>query len=729
MDDATPVRLLDAHGLEASDRSELGPVVSSALPADPGPAVIANEGPAARRNDPLEQAIERSVGAIARHQHRDGFWCYEFEADCTIPAEYVLLAHFTGNDTFFSDFAAGFESRLGAYIRSRQSSIHDGWDLYPGGAFDISCSVKCYFALKLLGDDPSEGHMLRARQAILAYGGAARSNVFTRITLALFGQIPWRGVPVVTVELMLQPEWSPFHLNKVAYWSRTVTVPLSVLCSLKAAARNPTGADIAELFVTPAHQERDYFPVRSATNRIFITLDSMARALQEVLPGWLRASALRRANEWFVERLNGKHGLGAIFPAMINAHCALLALGYREDDPLCQESADAIKGLVVDRLGEAYCQPCVSPIWDTGLACLALSNVDDTLAAHSSKRVAERAPAHPVDAGADVDADMPADALRDLSVSDRVLYPEPLTGIDIAERVRLGLDWLASRQLVDEPGDWRARRPDLPGGGWPFEFGNDHYPDIDDTALVAWTMHRIDPMRYADEVARAAQWVVGMQSRNGGFGAFDVDNTAYYLNEIPFADHGALLDPPTADVTARCVAFLAAYDRSRYRSAIARALNFLEETQESEGSWYGRWGTNYVYGTWSVLTGLEAANYPRDSRAVERAVAWLNECQGADGGWGESNDSYIDPQLGMMEHATAFSTAWALLALMAAGHTGSDAVRRGVDFLLQTQNSRGTWWDDEFTCPCFPRVFYLKYHGYSHYFPLWALARFRREMS
>jgi squalene-hopene/tetraprenyl-beta-curcumene cyclase len=287
---------------------------------------------------------------------------------------------------------------------------------------------------------------------------------------------------------------------------------------------------------------------------------------------------------------------------------------------------------------------------------------------------------------------------------------------------------LKARQLLNEPGDWQVKRPDLPGGGWPFQFGNGHYPDLDDTAAIAWAMRRSNqPERYAESLGRALDWLVGMQSTNGGFAAFDVDNTHYNLNYIPFADHGALLDPPTSDVTARTVAVMALAKRPQDREALARAIDFLRKEQEADGSWFGRWGTNYIYGTWSVLMALALADIGPADESVRRAVSWLSSCQNADGGWGESNDSYLPPERRPMRKApsNAYQTAWALLGLLSAGEVSSAAVSRGVEYLVRTQQEDGLWSDPTFTAPGFPRVFYLKYHGYCAYFPLWALAAYR----
>ena len=369
-------------------------------------------------------------------------------------------------------------------------------------------------------------------------------------------------------------------------------------------------------------------------------------------------------------------GLGAIFPAMVNAHEMLAIRGYPEDHPYRKQTAEALRKLLIVKRDSAYCQPCMSPVWDTGLACLAIHEVSET-------------------------------------------GTEP-------EAIR-ALDWLVPRQLLEAPGDWQENRPNLRGGGWPFQFGNTHYPDIDDTSVIGWVMHVTDPKRYRESIDRAAEWVAGMQSSNGGFAAFDVDNTHYYLNEIPFADHGALLDPPTSDVTARCLALFAVLDDPKYRATMASAIAYLKAEQEPNGSWFGRWGTNYIYGTWSVLAALELAGEAPDQPYIRRVVDWLLSTQRPDGGWGEDNHSYFDQSLaGQGKRSTSFQTAWAVLGLMAAGEAQSPAVRNGVNHIQHTQLQNGLWFDEEFTAPGFPKVFYLKYHGYSDYFPLWALARYRK---
>jgi len=622
----------------------------------------------------LQRGIRAARDALLRRQAPEGHWVFELEADCTIPAEYILMLHYLG------EIDAALEQKIARYLRAHQAA-HGGWPLYPDGGFDMSCSVKVYYALKLVGDSVDAAHMRRARAAILQHGGAARANVFTRITLALFGQVPWRAVPYVPVEIVLLPKWFVFHLDKVSYWSRTVMVPLSVLCTLRPRAKNPRGIDVRELFLIDPEQERHYFPPsRGGLSRCFRVFDRLAAACDGAAPTSVRERALERARTWIVARLNGEHGLGAIFPAMVNALEALALLGHDENDPQRRLAKTALQKLLIDRGDDAYCQPCVSPVWDTGLACLALQEEGSA------------------------------------------------TSLKAVER---GLRWLQPLQTADDqPADWRASRSVRSGGGWAFQYRNDYYPDLDDTAVVAWAMRQSAACAdYRRNIERAADWLVVMQSRNGGFAAFDVDNTYYYLNLIPFADHGALLDPPTSDVSARVVTLLTQLQRAQDRTALDRAIHFLRKEQEPEGCWFGRWGTNYIYGTWSVLTAFCYAGIGPEDPAVQRALGWLERMQHSDGGWGETNDSYFDRSLaGQMSRSTPYQTAWALLALLAAGAQRSPVVARGIAYLLRTQQADGLWEDPSATAPGFPRVFYLKYHGYSAYFPLWTLARYRNSL-
>jgi squalene-hopene/tetraprenyl-beta-curcumene cyclase len=624
----------------------------------------------------IDRLVAEASSALMAKRGADGAWCYELEADATIPAEYILLEH------YLDMIDRPLEADLARYLRRIQGE-HGGWPLFHGGDFNISASVKAYYALKLAGDDPDAPHMRRARKAILDFGGAAKANVFTRIALALFGQVPWRAVPVMPVEIMLMPRWAPFHIEKVAYWSRTVIVPLLVLMARKPRARNPRGIGIAELFVTPPNEERHYLvnPTGKPWGELFLAIDRMLRLVEPLFERTRRRRSIERAIAFMLPRLNSDDGLGAIFPAMANAVMAFDALGYPPSHPHRAIAMASVRKLVTRKSGESYVQPCLSPIWDTGLALHAL-----------------------LEGGADGD-----DPRFDRTV-----------------------EWLLERQILELKGDWAARRPNLRPGGWAFQFRNDHYPDVDDTAVVGMALARSrrgerDP-RVAEAIERAAEWIIGMQSKNGGWGAFDADNTHYYLNHIPFADHGALLDPPTVDVTARCIGFLAQIGRGREDGAIARGIEFLKREQEPDGSWFGRWGTNYIYGTWSALCGLNAAGEDMQAPYIRKAVEWLRARQREDGGWGEDGASYWKERRGEAKASTPSQTAWATLGLMAAGEVADPAVERGMAYLETAPREAEKWEEPWYTAVGFPRVFYLRYDGYSAYFPIWALARYRNLM-
>jgi squalene-hopene/tetraprenyl-beta-curcumene cyclase len=612
----------------------------------------------------LLDSVERATSALKARQKSDGHFVFELEADATIPAEYVLLEH------FLDRIDDALQSRIGVYLRSMQGE-HGGWPLFHDGAFNISASVKAYFALKAIGDDPEASHMRRARDAILAAGGAERTNVFTRAQLALFGQVPWRAVPVMPVEIMHLPLWFPFHLSKVSYWSRTVLVPLLVLMAMRPRARNPRNVSIRELFCTPPNQVRDYIrgPYRSKWGRFFKGVDVVLRGLEPAFPRGLRKRAIDKAVVFVDERLNGEDGLGAIYPAMANSVMMYDTLGYPPSHPNAAIAWESVRRLLVVSEDQAYCQPCLSPVWDTSLAGHAL-----------------------IEAGVSTDT---------------------------------ACAWLTPRQIIDVVGDWAVRRQGLRPGGWAFQYNNAHYPDVDDTAVVGMLLHRNGDPAHATAIDRAREWVIGMQSSDGGWGAFEPENTHFYLNHIPFADHGALLDPPTADVSARCVSFLAQIGMTRDDPVMARAIAYLRREQEADGSWFGRWGTNYIYGTWSVLCALNAAGIPAEDPAVVRAVAWLTSVQRADGGWGEDEESYGDAPPGRYKESTPSQTAWAVLGLMAAGATSHPATTRGIAWLTAMQQANGEWTEEPYTAVGFPRVFYLRYHGYKLYFPLLALARYR----
>ena len=526
----------------------------------------------------LERHISRASKALLASQREDGHWCFELEADATIPSEYVLLRHFRGEQPDLE-----LERLIAVYLRRIQGA-HGGWPIFHAGAFDISASVKAYFALKMIGDDPEAPHMRRAREAILAHGGAAKSNVFTRFLLALYGAIPWRGVPTMPVEIMLLPRWFPFHLDKVSYWARTVLVPLLVLQALKPRAANPRGVTIAELFTAPPETVRKW-PTGAhqawAGVKFFGAVDWLLKRAEPLFPASLRRRAIDAAAAFVTERLNGEDGLGGIYPAMANAVLMFDALGYPPDHPHLVAARQSIERLLVIKRRRGL------------LPALPVAGLG-----HRARRPC---------------ADGSWRRRRSRAGKGGARLAKPL-------------------QVLDVKGDWAARRPDVRPGGWAFQYANPHYPDLDDTAVVAMAMDRADrgglsaaPNAHAPAIARAREWIEGLQSRNGAWAAFDADNTYHYLNHIPFADHGALLDPPTADVTARCVSLLAQLGETRETSAVlARGIDALLKDQEEDGSWFGRWGMNYIYGTWSALcalavVGLDSRSEPvRQGRRVAR---------------------------------------------------------------------------------------------------------------
>ncbi|MBV1688651.1 squalene--hopene cyclase [Novosphingobium sp. G106] len=622
----------------------------------------------------LDAAIDRSAAALFSRQRDDGHWLFELEADATIPAEYILLRHYLGEPDDLE-----LEAKIATYLRRRQSTEHDGWPLYHDGGFDISATIKAYYALKMIGDSPEAPHMARARAAILRAGGAEAGNVFTRIQLALFGAGPWQAVPTIPPELIVAPRWFPVHLSKISYWARTVVVPLLVLCALKPKARNPRGIRVDELYSgKPARLTSQAAHVHRGWKLFFEGLDLVLKNGDRLWPPPLRRKAIRLCEEWVTERLNGEDGLGAIYPAMANSVMMYDVLGYPPEHPTRAIARQSVENLLVVKDDEIYCQPCVSPIWDTALAAHAMLEVGS---------------------------------------------PEAVARADRA------LDWLRPRQELEVVGDWADQRPDVRPGGWAFQYNNAHYPDLDDTAVVAMAMDRASDRRGgADDeaVARALEWVEGLQSRGGGWGAFDADNDKEYLNNLPFADHGALLDPPTADVSARCVSLLAQKGEPLGTQRMKAALAYLEREQEPEGSWFGRWGVNYIYGTWSVLCALARAGIDRQHPMIVKAVNWLKTIQNADGGWGETCDSYaLDRKGHEPAPSTASQTAWAVLGLMAVGEGDSASVERGIRWLVANQAADGLWGQELYTGGGFPRVFYLRYHGYPCYFPVWALARYR----
>lgn len=621
-------------------------------------------------SDPLSKTILQSGTALLERQYAGGFWRFDLEADVTIPSEYLFLQY------FLDCVDHERESRLADYIESRQ--LDDGsWPLYECGPGNISATVKAYFALKLAGRDPASEKLKQAREWILAHGGAENANVFTRITLAIFGQMPWHTAPAMPSEMIWLPKWFFFNLNRVSYWSRCVIFPLLILFAKRPVHTLKPEQQIKELFIKdPACLKHiDKFDRRFLRN-CFILIDRCLKVFEKFIPTWLRTISIRKIEDWTRDHMRGEGGIGAIFPAMANAVMALHVLGYDRNDPDMARGLQAIEDLVLENPDETYVQPCVSPIWDT---CLTISALSEN--------------------GISGDHDA----------------------------ITTAVDWLFDKQVFVR-GDWSSRARDLDCGGWAFQFENEFYPDVDDTSMVVMAMLRAGVQKNtakARRMAMAVNWVIGMQNSDGGWGAFDIDNHFEYLNNIPFADHGALVDPSTADLTGRCIEMLAMLGYDRNFPPIARGLEFLRRDQNESGAWYGRWGVNYIYGTWAVLVGLGALGEDPNQAYIQKAIHWLKSIQNSDGGWGESCNSYEDPSMLGIGESTASQTAWALLGLMAVGEINSECIERGVQYLVRNYEGNDGWRESPYTGTGFPRVFYLRYHGYSHYFPLWALGVYR----
>ena len=625
----------------------------------------------------LENAIARAAQALMEAQRTDGHWIYELETDAGGTAEYVMLTHYLGEPPRLE-----LHRKFARYLHRTQLA-EGGWPLYAGGPIDVSSSVKVYYALKIMGESADTEPMQRARQAILAHGGAEASNVFTRTLLALHGIVPWRAVPVMPIEIMQLPAWFPVHLWKMSSVARAFLVPVLVLDAKRPRARNAYHVGIDELFnVAPSTMR--LLPRASHQNAglfaLFRGLDAMLRIARHLFPKRWRQRTIDDAVAFVDARLDAEDGLAGIYPTTAMAVMMYDAVDYPRNHPQRVTARQALDHFLAVGDREAFCQSARSSIWDTALAAHALLEIDTP-------------------------------AARAAAIC--------------------GLDWLRERQILDMRGDWAIKRPHIRSGGWAFQYGNAHYPDVDDTALVAAAMIRTDRSvgteRYRETVARAQEWIIGMQCRNGGWGAFEADNTHTYLDSIPFSDHGAMTDPPTADVSSRCLSLLALLGQLPANSKPARrALDFLWQQQLPNGSWYGRWGVNYIYGTWLALCALNAAGVAHEDPRLQRAAQWLASTQNEDGGWGESCASYEhDHHRFCPIPSTASQTSWALLGLMAAGQVNHPAVARGISYLLATQCQHGLWVDASVTGTGIPRVVYFRYHGYPKYFPLWALARYR----
>jgi squalene-hopene/tetraprenyl-beta-curcumene cyclase len=637
-------------------------------------------------DDMLERVsfgIEKARDYLFTQQHEDGYWCGELEADTTLESDYIAIHTLLGT---------GNPSRMQRAVPEiiRHQNADGGWPIYTGGPSNISASVKAYFALKLMGYKPDHPVLERARTKILEMGGATECNTFTKIYLCFLGQYDWEAVPAVPPEIVLFPNWFWFNLYEISSWSRAILVPLSIAYAKKPFKKISAEMGIDELFVGGRHGK--HLHLKWASKKIswrnfFLILNRVVHFCERFHIRPLRYLALKKAERWMLERFEKSDGLGAIFPGILNSIVALRCLGYSTDDPQVIRALSEFEKLGIDEPGIAdhseptfRMQPCMSPVWDTALAMFALGESG-------------------------------------------VLKNDP--------RMLKAADWILSKEVRNK-GDWAVKVPNVAPGGWYFEFNNEFYPDVDDSAMVLLGLDKVENPRerYQHEVSqRAIDWIFAMQCKNGGWASFDKDNTRMVFQNIPFADHNAMLDPPTVDITGRVLEMLAAYGVTGDDKRVKKAIKFILSEQEPDGSWFGRWGVNYIYGTMLVLRGLQAMGVDHHEPYVQQGAEWLRMVQNSDGGWGETCGSYDDATTRGIGPSTPSQTAWAIMGLLAAGDTRSESIQRGILYLLEAQRPDGHWDEDQYTGTGFPRVFYLAYHLYRDYFPLIALSTYARDFS
>ncbi|HLK03832.1 MAG TPA: squalene--hopene cyclase [Candidatus Acidoferrum sp.] len=620
----------------------------------------------------LPESIERGAEHLISLQADKGYWVGELEADSTLESDYIYYLNVLGK--------ANPEriEKLANYVRLRQLP-DGGWNIYPGGPSELNATCKAYFALKLAGDSANEPHLAKAREVIHSLGGLEKSNSYVRFYLALVGAVGWELVPAIPPEMMLLPNWFAMNIYEMSSWTRGIVIPMAILSALRPNWRVPETAHVDELFKDPSHKTAafDWSSRLVSWRNFFLALDRGLK-LYEKLP-WKpgRQRALNQAKQWMLEHMERSEGVAAIYPAMMNSIFALIALGHDTNDPLTWREIQEFSKFEIEEGDTIRLQPCVSPIWDTCIAMVALEE-------------------------AGVEPDHPS--------------------------LVKATEWILSKQILGG-GDWQVKNKDAEPGGWAFEFRNDHYPDVDDTAFILMALQRVkfpDQPRLDAAMWRGVQWLLSMQNRDGGWAAFDRDNDSKFLCNIPFADHNAMIDPSTADVTARVLECLGRFGWPAEHPAVQRGVKFLMKDQCEDGSWFGRWGVNYVYGTSGVLRALETVSLNAKD-FCKKAVNWLKSVQKPDGSFGESLRSYDDPKTKGQGNSTPSQTAWGLIGLLASADPGDPAIAKAAAWLVQQQNENGSWGESDFTGTGFPCVFYLKYHLYRNSFPVYALARFRNQ--
>jgi len=643
------------------------------MTAGRGQAAVLRLGKISGLEDRLRDAIEAAQSYLFSIQHDEGWWCGELEADTSLESDYIFFHTMMGTRD-----ERRFRQCADEILRHQNDD--GGWPTYTGGPSNISVSVKAYFSLKICGHSPDEELMERARKRILQMGGAPASNTFTKIYLCALGQYDYDAVPAIPPELVLFPNWFWFNVYEISSWSRAILIPLSICYAKKPFKKVPDEWNIDELFPAGRHGSAlrlKWEKKLISWRNFFLVLDRLCHWFERVHVRPLRSIALKRAEKWMLERFEDSDGLAAIFPSILNSAIAMRCLGYPMDHPHVVRAMDEFEKLGIAEGDGFRMQPCVSPVWDTAYALFALAE----------SGIAPTAP-----------------------------------------RLVKGGEWMLTKQ-IRRKGDWAVKVPDTEPGGWYFEFNNEFYPDVDDTAQVLLALNRIQtsqPLVQREAEQRAIQWVLAMQCKNGGWASFDKDNDRMVFQYVPFADHNAMLDPATVDITGRVLESLAVHGFTLKDKPVERAVEFLRSEQEPDGSWFGRWGVNYIYGTMCVLRGLEAIGFDQNDAMVQQAIEWLRMMQNSDGGWGESCGSYDEPDQKGVGASTLSQTAWAVIGLMSGGDDRSESLARGIAYLLDHQDANGGWRDPLYTGTGFPRVFYLKYHAYAWYFPLMALAKYSR---